>query len=205
MSQQDEAGSAEAAAWTASTVLWHPSNGETGGQSNRQGRHRLYLWADCFGFMWTPSNAPIPSRPTLRSLSPYNLWQSTSLSFLPVPLFGWTAKAKSRGELVLPLKMTPVPLHFLPRHCVLHGLYRGESLCSVWPRLLQCLNMMMAVSWAEYQQHKHSPVCSPPEPDAAQSTQSEAPDGGTENKDVSSNHIFNIVHFLSALVSANVF
>lgn len=102
-----------------------PSNWETGGQSNRQGRHRLYLWPDCFGFMWTPSNAPILSQPTLRSLSPYNLWQSTSLSFLPVPLFGWTAKAKSRGELILPLKMTPVPLHFLPRHCVLHGLYRG--------------------------------------------------------------------------------
>lgn len=126
MSQQDEAGSLEAGAELASSVLRHPSDGETGGQSNRQGRRRLYLRADCFGFMWTPSNAPILSQPTLRSLSPYNLWQSTSLPSLPVLLFGWTAEAKSRGELVLPLKMTPVPLHFLPRHCVLHGLYRGN-------------------------------------------------------------------------------
>lgn len=202
MSRHDEAGSG-AGAETTSTVLWPPSNGETGGQSNRQGQHRLYLWPHCFGFMWTPSKAPILSQPTLRSLSPYNLWQSSSLSLLPVLLFGWTAE--SRGELVLPLKMTPVPLHFLPRHCVLHGLCRGESLCSVWPRLLQYLNMMMAVSWAEYQQHKRSPVCSPPEPDGVQSTQREAADGRTENKDVSSNHIFIIVNVLAVLVGANVF
>lgn len=117
-----EAGSGGGAE-TASAASWPPSDGETGRQSNRQGQHRRYLWADCFGFMWTPSKAAILSQPTLRSLSPYNLWQSSSLSVLPVLLFGWTAE--SRGELVLPLQMTPVPLHFLPHHCVLHGLCRG--------------------------------------------------------------------------------
>lgn len=105
------------------------------------------------GFMWTPSKAWILSQSAARSLSPNNLLQNTSLSFPPIPLSLWTALAKSRGELALPLKMASVPLHFLPHHCVPYGLWRGLSLCSIWPRLLQYLNMMMAATWLEYLQH----------------------------------------------------
>lgn len=105
-----------------------------------------------FSFMWTPSKAWILSQGTVHSLSPNNLLQNTPVSFLTGLLFLWTAKAKSRGEPALPLKMTTVPLHFLPHHCVLYGLYKGEPLCSIWPRLVQYLNMMMAGTWLEFQQ-----------------------------------------------------
>lgn len=84
----------------------------------------LFMTRLC-SFMWTPSKAWILSRGTVHSLSPNNLLENTSVSFLPALLFLWTAKAKSRGEPALPLKMTTVPLHFLPRHCVLYGLCRG--------------------------------------------------------------------------------
>lgn len=49
-----------------------------------------------------------------------------------------------------------------------------------------------------------SSLLSPPKPDGVQSTQSEAADGRTENKDVSSSHVFNIVDILAVLVGANV-
>lgn len=85
----------------------------------------LFMTRLC-SFMWTPSKAWILSRGTVHSLSPNNLLQNTSVSFLTALLFLWTAKAKSQGELAHPLKMTTVPLHFLPHHCVLYGLYRGN-------------------------------------------------------------------------------
>lgn len=99
------------------------------GHSNQRGRATSTVFMTrLFGFIWTPSKAWILSHGTVRSLSRNNLLQNTSLSFLPVLLFLWTAKAKSWGELALPLKMTTVPLHFLPHHCVLYGLYR-ENHC----------------------------------------------------------------------------
>lgn len=121
--------------------------------SNQRGSAASVLFmARLYSFMWTPSKAWILSQGTVHSLSPNNLLQNTSVSFLTGLLFLWTAKAKSRGEPALPLKMTTVPLHFLPRHCVLYGLYKGEPLCSIWPRLLQYLNMMMAGTWLEFKQ-----------------------------------------------------
>lgn len=116
------------------------------------GAASVLFMARLFSFMWTPSKAWILSQGTVHSLSPNNLLQNTSVSFLTGLLFLWTAKAKSRGEPALPLKMTTVPLHFLPHHCVLYGLYKGELLCSIWPRLVQYLNMMMAGTWLEFQQ-----------------------------------------------------
>lgn len=115
--------------WHRSTVLWLTVASKQWRDETaikQAGATSTLFMTRLFGFMWTPSKAPILSRPPLRSLSLYNLLQNTSLSFLPVLLFPWTAKAKSWGEPALPLKMTPVPLHFLPRHCVLHGLYRGN-------------------------------------------------------------------------------
>lgn len=95
--------------------------------SNQKGSAASVLFTTrLFSFMWTPSKAWILSRGTVHSLSPNNLLQNTSVSFLTALLFLWTAKAKSRGEAALPLKMTTVPLHFLPHHCVLYGLYRGN-------------------------------------------------------------------------------
>lgn len=95
--------------------------------SNQKGSAASVLFMTrLFSFMWTPSKASILSQGTVHSLSPNNLLQNTSVSFPTALLFLWTAKAKSRGEPALPLKMTPVPLHFLPHHCVLYGLYRGD-------------------------------------------------------------------------------
>lgn len=120
--------------------------------NQRGGAASVLFMARLYSFMWTPSKAWILSQGTVHSLSPNNLLQNTSVSFLTGLLFLWTAKAKSRGEPALPLKMTTVPLHFLPHHCVLYGLYKGEPLCSIWPRLVQCLNMMMAGTWLEFKQ-----------------------------------------------------
>lgn len=136
-----------------------------------------------FSFMWTPSKAWILSQGTVHSLSPNNLLQNTSVSFLTGLLFLWTAKAKSRGEPALPLKMTTVPLHFLPHHCVLYGLYKGEPLCSIWPRLVQYLNMMMAGTWLEFQQQK-SALVSPAKPDSTYWRRSKSLDRSRENKDI---------------------
>lgn len=120
--------------------------------NQRGGAASVLFMARLYSFMWTPSKAWILSQGTVHSLSPNNLLQNTSVSFLTGLLFLWTAKAKSRGEPALPLKMTTVPLHFLPHHCVLYGLYKGEPLCSIWPRLVQYLNMMMAGTWLEFKQ-----------------------------------------------------
>lgn len=120
--------------------------------NQRGGAASVLFMARLYSVMWTPSKAWILSQGTVHSLSPNNLLQNTSVSFLTGLLFLWTAKAKSRGEPALPLKMTTVPLHFLPHHCVLYGLYKGEPLCSIWPRLVQYLNMMMAGTWLEFKQ-----------------------------------------------------
>lgn len=80
--------------------------------NQRGGAASVLFMARLYSFMWTPSKAWILSQGTVHSLSPNNLLQNTSVSFLTGLLFLWTAKAKSRGEPALPLKMTTVPLHF---------------------------------------------------------------------------------------------
>lgn len=77
--------------------------------------------------MWKPSKARILSHSTARSLSPNKEWQKLfPRVFFPSPLFVWSALANSQSAPALSRGTKAVSLHFLPHHCVLYGLCRGE-------------------------------------------------------------------------------
>lgn len=148
--------------------------------SNQGSAASLLFMTRLFSFMWTPSKAWILSRGTIHSLSPNNLLQNTPVSFLTALLFLWTAKAMSRGEPALPLKMTTVPLHFLPHHCVLYGLYRGN----------RCVAFDLASYstwiwwWLVHDWNFKGTVVSPVKPDRTYWRRSKSLDRSGKNKDI---------------------
>lgn len=128
--------------------------------------------------MWTPSKAWILSGGTVHSLSPNNLWRNTSVSSLTALLFLWTAEATSRGEPALALKMITVPLHFLPHHCVLYGLYRGNR-CVAFD-----LASYSAWIWWWLVHDWNSALASPMKPDSTHWRRSKSLDRSGQNKDI---------------------
>lgn len=101
-----------------------------------------------FIFMWKPGKTRLFSHGTACSLSPNKGWQEIPPSFCPV----FRANVQWQIHVLFWGEQGAASLYAFWRTIVCFMTCdRVKSLCSDWPWFLQYLNMMMAVSWLEYQ------------------------------------------------------